>query len=66
MPAAIIQEKCNGCGLCEMYCPLDVIHMEGDMAVIRYPDECWHCGACRLDCEKGAVKMEFSPSMLNI
>ncbi len=66
MPAAIIQEKCNGCALYEIYCPLDVIRMEGDMAVIRYPDECWHCGACRLDCMKCAVKMEFLPSMLNI
>tara|TARA_B100000315_G_scaffold229372_1_gene238910 strand:+ start:13711 stop:13833 length:123 start_codon:yes stop_codon:yes gene_type:complete len=40
--------------------------MEGDVAIMRYPDECWHCGACRLHCSKGAVTFEFPASMAGI
>ena len=63
MPAVISKSKCNGCGICDLFCPVDVIHMEEKLAVVRYPEECWHCGSCRLDCPKGAVTFEFSPSM---
>ena len=66
MPAIISQTKCTGCGLCDLFCPIDVIHMEGDVAIMRYPDECWHCGACRLHCSKGAVTFEFPASMAGI
>jgi ferredoxin len=66
MPAVIDAVKCNGCELCDLYCPLDVIHMEDDIAVVRYPRECWHCGACRLVCAKDAVHFEFSLDMLTV
>ncbi|MDE2229312.1 MAG: 4Fe-4S binding protein [Alphaproteobacteria bacterium] len=66
MPAVIDKGKCNGCELCALYCPLDVIHMEEGMAVVKYPDECWHCGACRQDCAHGAITFQFSPAMLGV
>ena len=66
MPAVIHEEKCNGCALCDRYCPLDVIHMENQIAVMRYPDECWHCGVCRQVCPKDAVSIEFSLAMLSV
>lgn len=40
--------------------------MEDDIAVVRYPRECWHCGACRLVCAKDAVRFEFSLDMLTV
>jgi NAD-dependent dihydropyrimidine dehydrogenase PreA subunit len=45
---------------------VDVIHMEGKVAVVRYPDECWHCGACRQECARDAVRIEFSLGMLSV
>ncbi len=44
MPPIILENNCNGCGLCDLLCPVDIIFMEKKMAVVRYPDECWHCG----------------------
>ena len=66
MPAVIDAAKCNGCELCDLSCPLDVIHMQDDVAVMRYPDECWHCGTCRAVCAKDAVRFEFSLDMLAV
>jgi NAD-dependent dihydropyrimidine dehydrogenase PreA subunit len=66
MAVAINIGKCNGCALCDLYCPLDVIHMESHIAVVRYPEECWHCGVCRQVCPKDAVTVEFSPTMLGV
>lgn len=66
MPPIINMDKCNGCGLCDRHCPLDVITMVGEIPDIRYPDECWHCGACRQDCPTGALEITFPLSMLGI
>lgn len=66
MPAVIDPAKCNGCELCDLYCPVDVIHMEGEVAVVKYPEECWHCGACRQECARGAVTIEFPWAMLSV
>lgn len=64
MPPVFDYQKCNGCGICELYCPGDVIYMEGGdkdsrRPVLKYPEECWHCGICRLDCRRGAVSYKF-------
>ena len=64
MPPIIDREKCNGCGLCDRHCPLDVITMVEKTPEVRYPDECWHCGACRQDCPTGALEITFPLSML--
>ena len=66
MPPVIDMEKCNGCGVCDRICPLDVIYMVEKTPDVRYPDECWHCGACRQDCPVGAVDITFPLSMLGI
>lgn len=66
MPPRIDEEKCNGCGICDEHCPVDVLRMdEGKgLAFVRYPDECWHCGACRLDCPTEAIDFVFPTMML--
>jgi adenylylsulfate reductase subunit B len=66
MPAVIDKKKCQGCGICVLHCPLDVIAMQDGVAEVEYPEECWHCGACRQDCASGAVSILFSPVMLTI
>lgn len=68
MPPIIDLEKCNSCGVCDKYCPLDVIHMneneEENVSVVVYPYECKHCGVCRMNCPLGAIAIEFPLSML--
>jgi len=66
MPPVIDKRKCQGCGLCALYCPLDVLEMRDGISNVRYPKECWHCGACRQDCAQGAVTIEFLPVMLSV
>ena len=66
MPPVIDLNKCNGCGICDFHCPLDVIHFNEEQKIpaVKYPDECWHCGSCRLDCPVQAIKIQFGPEML--
>jgi len=66
VPPVIDLNKCNGCGICDFHCPLDVIHFDEEQKIpaVKYPDECWHCGSCRLDCPVQAIKIQFGPEML--
>jgi len=59
MPPIIIKERCNACGICAEICPMDVFGAtgNGDIPVVKYPEECWHCNSCVLDCPEGAVSL---------
>jgi len=48
-------ELCNGCGICVQICPMDVIRMDDEKAVIRYPEDCMLCEFCALDCPVQAI-----------
>jgi len=47
------KEKCNGCGICSLYCPDAVISR--DLTIdLAY---CKGCGICAFECPKKAVTM---------
>ncbi len=52
-----VTDKCNGCGICELFCPDSCIVLENKKAVIDY-DYCKGCGICANECPKQAIEME--------
>ncbi|NIM46082.1 MAG: 4Fe-4S dicluster domain-containing protein [Nitrososphaeria archaeon] len=49
--------KCNGCGLCIVYCPDSVIQLnKNGKATILY-DYCKGCGICEVECPLNAITM---------
>jgi pyruvate ferredoxin oxidoreductase delta subunit len=50
----IDREKCNQCGLCQMYCPDAAI--DQDLAIDL--NFCKGCGICANECPKKAIEME--------
>ena len=63
MIAYIKEEACIGCGLCVRNCPMDVIRMKstesGDIAEIRFPEDCMSCYNCEFSCpEPGTIYVD--------
>jgi len=56
MPAYVDPELCTGCETCVDECPVEAIHMEGDVAVVD-PELCTECEACIDACPAEAISM---------
>lgn len=55
---AINRARCNGCGLCYLFCPEGCITADDEgyfMADLYY---CKGCGICAYECRLGAITME--------
>lgn len=55
--AAITEEDCTACGICEERCPMDAISID-DVAVVDL-DRCIGCGVCSGACEFDAVSVQL-------
>ncbi|MBM3530666.1 MAG: 4Fe-4S dicluster domain-containing protein [Alphaproteobacteria bacterium] len=69
--------KCTGCGICDVVCPADVIHMEPlpateelpglykvtSLPVIKFREHCITCFSCEIFCPEGIV--DVHPSVKN-
>ena len=62
MSIRVIDENCNGCGLCKRVCPTNAIEIEelpaGKLATISL-DSCTFCGACVSACRFKAIVIEI-------
>jgi pyruvate ferredoxin oxidoreductase gamma subunit len=47
---------CNGCGVCETFCPDSSLTMVDKQAIVDY-DFCKGCGICAQTCARGAIEM---------
>lgn len=58
---SIIEEKCNGCGKCAKFCPIDAIIIETEKQGKHTPrinyNVCIGCGICCKHCEQEAIKL---------
>jgi dihydroorotate dehydrogenase (NAD+) catalytic subunit len=53
-PPVLDLDLCNGCGLCELSCDRDAIHVVDGKAVLD-EDRCERCGLCVSRCRPGAL-----------
>ena len=53
------QDRCNGCGICWLYCPDNVLSRDGRTVDLDY---CKGCGICARVCARGAITMEREES----
>lgn len=49
-------ETCNGCSLCEMFCPDSSLTMVNKLAIVDY-EFCKGCGICAQICPRQAIQM---------
>ena len=50
------EEKCNGCGVCSVICPLKIVSLESGKAVID-EDLCDGLGGCVRKCPQEAMRL---------
>lgn len=50
----VVPEKCNGCGICSVICPLKIVSMESGKAVID-EELCDGLGGCVKKCPQQAM-----------
>jgi pyruvate ferredoxin oxidoreductase gamma subunit len=49
-------EACNGCGVCDMFCPDSSLTIVEKLAIVDY-EFCKGCGICAQTCARGAIQM---------
>lgn len=52
-----VRENCNGCGICEIFCPDSSMQIIENKCVIDY-DYCKGCGICAKECPRQAITMK--------
>ncbi len=58
MPAVIITERCDGCGMCISECRGNAIQMNAGKAAVNEM-LCMECGACVRACPNNAIAVEW-------
>lgn len=59
MKKLMIQRKwCKGCRVCVVFCPKNVLAVDGEEKVYaKNPEDCIYCGLCALRCPDLAIEV---------
>jgi NAD-dependent dihydropyrimidine dehydrogenase PreA subunit len=49
------KKKCNGCGKCFDYCPVNVFKVINKKSSPLHPENCLGCGTCLAVCDTNAI-----------
>ena len=52
------EDLCTGCGLCEAFCPMEVIVMGEGAPRVVHAEACWGCETCSGQCPVHAIRIE--------
>jgi len=52
------RDECNGCGVCEQYCPVRAIALDESGVARINADMCCGCGVCVVHCTEQAVRLK--------
>jgi len=52
------RDECNGCGVCEQYCPVRAIAVDASGVVRINAEMCTGCGLCVVHCGEQAVRLK--------
>ena len=65
---SINADLCNGCGLCEKVCSMDVIRMDPETgkAFIAYQKDCMACFFCEIDCTPKAIDVSVNKGIIPV
>jgi len=53
----IIEDNCNGCGLCEIFCPDSCLTIINKLVSVD-TNYCKGCGICAIECNQNAIIMQ--------
>ena len=51
----LVEEKCIGCGRCQVVCPHRLFELVEKKAILRDANTCIECGACAKNCPVEAI-----------
>jgi ferredoxin len=52
------ENECNGCGICEQFCPVSAIDVDGNGTARIDAKMCCGCGLCVLHCPEQAIRLK--------
>ena len=56
---------CKGCGICEAFCPKQVLKLENGKITIANAESCVYCGQCEQRCPDYAIYVEEKVEEVN-
>lgn len=51
----VFPDWCKGCGICVEFCPVGVLEMKDQKAIVAHPDKCIRCYLCARRCPDFAI-----------
>jgi len=51
----VFPDWCKGCGICVEFCPVGVLKMKNQKAVVAHPEKCIRCYLCARRCPDFAI-----------